>query len=95
MIELEAELFNSIQRQPRVVRLPIIDIDGGMQFVCNSMRTIMHKIEWLADLCLYPPEPAPLHHFTTPSSPPVTKAPVLPIAGGLGLQETAHTLSVS
>lgn len=46
-------------------------------------------------ICLYPPEPAPLHHFTTPSSPPVTKAPVLPIAGGLGLQETAHTLSVS
>ena len=45
--------------------------------------------------CLYPPEPAPLHHFTTPSSPPVTKAPELPIAGGLGLQETAQTLSVS
>ena len=55
----------------------------------------MHKIKWLVDLCLYPPEPAPLHHFTTPSSPPVTKAPELPIADGLGLQETAHTLSVS
>ena len=40
-------------------------------------------------------EPAPLHHFTTPSSPPVTKAPELPAAGGLGLQESAHTLSVS
>lgn len=50
---------------------------------------------WSADCVLYPPEPAPLHHFITPSSPPVTKAPELPLDDGLGLQETAHTLSVS
>lgn len=53
-------------------------------------------MQWLSNEIYYgPPEPAPLHHFTIPSSPPLTKAPELPAAGGLGLQETAHTSPVS
>lgn len=43
----------------------------------------------------FQPAPAPLHHRTTPSSPPVTNAPGLPSAGNLGRQATAQTSPVS
>jgi hypothetical protein len=39
--------------------------------------------------------PAPLHHLTTPSSPPETNAPADPPAGGLGRHDTLHTSPVS
>ena len=42
-----------------------------------------------------PPDPAPLHHRTMPSSPPVINAPGEPTAAGLGRQDTDQTSPVS
>ena len=43
-------------------------------------------------VCFYePPDPAPLHHRTTPSSPPLINAPGEPKAAGLGRQDTDQT----
>lgn len=43
----------------------------------------------------YVPPPAPLHHLSMPSSPPLIKFPTVPTAGGLGRHETDHTSPVS
>jgi len=44
---------------------------------------------------LRPHAPAPLHHFMTPSSPPVKKAPVELFANGFGRHDTLQTSPVS